>query len=467
MKERYDLVVIGAGPGGYVAAIKAAQLGLCVAVIEGREVGGTCLNRGCIPTKTLLHSANLYREMQECEAFGVKIEGASYDLIQMYARKNEVVAQLRSGIEQLFKANKIDLLHGMATILSAGKIRVGDTEILAQKILIATGSKPAMPPIDGIEHTVTSDELLFEAKSYQRLTIIGGGVIGMEFASLYSALGCEVTVIEAADRILPAMDREIAQNLSLILKKRGVKVFTSAKVERICKDSVLTCHFTAKDKSESIEADGVLAAVGRRANTEGLFGEGFAPQMNRGCIAVDERFCTSVEDVYAIGDVTGGMQLAHVASAQGIAAVEDMYKKPRSVNLGTVPSCVYTVPEIASVGITADEAKERGIAVKTGKFVMSASGKSLIERSERSFIKAVFDADTGVTLGVQLMCPRATDLVAEAASAVANRLTKEQLASVIRPHPTFCEAFTEAVEAADGQAIHAAPARIPDRKAGK
>ena len=464
---RYDLAVIGAGPGGYVAAIRAAQLGMKVAVIESREAGGTCLNRGCIPTKTLLHSAEAFDRMRHCEALGVSVSGCGYDMEKMHARKNEIVGQLRSGIEQLFRANKIDLYRGTGTILSAGAVAVkgegSEETVEAGKILIATGSEPAVPPVPGLDlpGVLTSDGLLAGPVDPKRLLIIGGGVIGVEFASLYQRLGCEVTIVEALDRLLPNMDREISQNLSMIFKKRGVSVHTSARVEEIVQEGeALVCRFTEKGKTGEAAAERILLAIGRRAATEGLFAEGVSVETERGAVKVNERFETSLPGVYAIGDVIfGGVQLAHAASAEGIAAVEGMAGEAPSVNLSVVPSCIYTQPEIASAGITADEAKQRGAAVKTGKFIMTANGKTLIEGADRSFVKLVFSAEDDRLLGAQLMCPRATDLISELAAAIANGLTGRQLASVIRPHPTFCEAVTEAVEAASGKAIHAAPPR--------
>ena len=458
--KTYDLIVIGAGPGGYVAAIRAAQNGLAVAVCEADAVGGTCLNRGCIPTKALLHSARAYQELQNASFIGILADNVRFDLAKIHARKDAVVSQLQNGIEQLLKANKIDLIRARAAILGQGRVRAGDETLGCKSILIASGSKPALPHIPGIEFALTSDSLLAEARLYPRLVIIGGGVIGMEFASLYSAFGCEVAVIEAMDRILPTMDREISQNLGMILKKRGVRIFAGARVEAIEKEKDgFACRFTAKGNAQEISADAVLCAVGRRANTENLFAKGFSVACEHGHIQVDDAFRTNVAGVYAIGDVIGKIQLAHAASAQGICIADALAEKPRSVNLDVIPACIYTDPEIASVGLTVDEAKMRGMDVKTGKFLLTATGKALIEECERSFIKTVFDAQSEKLIGVQMMCPRATDLIGEAATAVANGLTTGQLISVVRPHPTFCESFTEAVEAADGRAIHAAPPR--------
>lgn len=465
MPQTYDLVVIGGGPGGYTAAISAAQHGLNVALIEARQTGGTCLNRGCIPTKTLLHAANLYREMGHCESLGIKAGEPRYDIGSMYRRKDDVVAGLRDGVETLLKANSVALIHGTAKILSARNVLVrGPQEnavLETGKILVATGSVPARPPIEGLTlpGVITSDELLEgPAVDYKSLIIIGGGVIGMEFASAFSALGCEVTIIEATERILPTLDREIAQNLSMILKKRGIAIHTGCMVERIspCAES-LCCHFTGKGGAQKVTATGVLVSVGRKANTEGLFGDGLCIRQQRG-ILVDERYETSEKGIYAIGDVVaGGIQLAHVAAAQALNAVANMVGEHPPVDLETVPSCVYTSPEIASVGITAQQAKERGRAVKTGKYSLSGNAKSIIEQQERSFIKLTFDAESEILLGAQLMCARASDLVSEFTNAIVNRLTVHQLAAVIRPHPTFSEAATEATEDVLGRAIHVLP----------
>lgn len=458
MADKYDLIVLGAGPGGYVAAIRAAQLGLRAAVAENRQVGGTCLNRGCIPTKTLMHTAHLLRELKSCEKIGLRAEGVAFDYAAMHARKDEVISQLRGGIEGLLKANKIDLLSGAGTIAAPGKVLVDGTPYEAEKILIATGSVPARPPIPGIDlpGVVTSDELLTESTFYQRLAIIGGGVIGMEFATIYNALGCDVTVIEAMPRILPTMDKEISQNLAMILKKRGVKIFTGAMVEKVEGDGSLTVLFTAKDKAETVQADGVLVSIGRRANTS--CAEGVDLGLERGMVPVNGSFETRVPGIYAIGDVVkGGIQLAHVASAQGVNAACAMCGKEPEADLSVVPSCIYTDPEIASAGITADEAAAAGIPVKTGKALMTANGKTMITMGERGFIKLVFHGETEKLLGAQLMCERATDMIGELATAIRNGLTLGQLAAVIRPHPTFNEAVTEAVEAAQGRAIHVAP----------
>lgn len=466
MKE-YQLIVIGAGPGGYEAAIRAAQLGLTTALIERRDVGGTCLNRGCIPTKAMLHSAQLYREAANFELFGLHTENTSFDWAKVHQRKNDVVVKLRTGIEQLIKANKIDFFNNSASILGKNDVQLDQGEVIrGENILIATGSVPARPPIPGLDlpNLVTSDELLDDPHFTQadslakEILIIGGGVIGVEFASVFSSFGCHVTIVEAMERILPTMDREISQSLNMVLKKRGVSIHTGAMVEKLEQDeNGLVCHFTEKGKAQAVPAQQVLVAIGRRPNTQGLFAEGFEVACERGRIVTDENFRTSVDSIYAIGDVTSKIQLAHMASAQGICAVHTIAGQKPPIDLRYVPGCIYTDPEIASVGITEDEAKQQGIPVKKGKFLMTGNGRSLIDEQERGFIKVLAHQETDVILGAQLMCSRATDIVAELATAIVNGLTCAQLAGVIRPHPTFCEGVTEAVEDVHAMAIHLAP----------
>lgn len=466
MKE-YQLIVIGAGPGGYEAAIRATQLGLTTALIERRDVGGTCLNRGCIPTKAMLHSAQLYREAANFELFGLHTENTSFDWAKVHQRKNDVVVKLRTGIEQLIKANKIDFFNNSASILGKNDVQLDQGEVIrGENILIATGSVPARPPIPGLDlpNVVTSDELLDDPHFTQadslakEILIIGGGVIGVEFASVFSSFGCHVTIVEAMERILPTMDREISQSLNMVLKKRGVSIHTGAMVEKLEQDeNGLVCHFTEKGKAQAVPAQQVLVAIGRRPNTQGLFAEGFEVACERGRIVTDENFRTSVDSIYAIGDVTSKIQLAHMASAQGICAVHTIAGQKPPIDLRYVPGCIYTDPEIASVGITEDEAKQQGIPVKKGKFLMTGNGRSLIDEQERGFIKVLAHQETDVILGAQLMCSRATDIVAELATAIVNGLTCAQLAGVIRPHPTFCEGVTEAVEDVHAMAIHLAP----------
>ncbi len=447
--EHYGLLVIGAGPGGYEAALRAAKLGIRTAVIENRDVGGTCLNRGCIPTKSLLHAAEIATGLEKGGEWGIAAGNLSVDFAAVHRKKTEVTEKLRAGVEGLLKQKKVDILRGTGTILAPGRAAVDGVEYGADHILIATGSVPARPPIPGLEHAVTSDDVLApQERVYRSLVIIGGGVIGVELACVYQAMGCQVTIVEAMDRILPNMDREICQNMTMIFKRRGVAVHTGCMVSSVEKDpdGGLVVRYTCKDQPGEARGEAVLCAIGRRPNTEGLFGEGFSVDMERGRILVDGQFQTSATGVYAIGDVSSKIQLAHVAAAQGIACVERLAGREPLTDVNCVPSCIYTSPEIASIGITADEAKAAGRAVKVGKALMSANGKTVIAAGERGFIKIVADASTGVVLGAQLMCERATDMLSELTAAVVNDLTAQQLARVMRPHPTFEEAVSAAVE---------------------
>lgn len=444
----YDLVVIGSGPGGYVAAIKAAKKGMRTAVIESRQAGGTCLNRGCIPAKTILHSAEMFRELQNSGAFGIHTESLTYNMEEIQWKKEEVVEQLRRGIHMLFKNNRITSYQGMGQIRDGHTVWTGEELLTAKNILIATGSVPAELSIEGarLEGVLNSDQLLDRKKPCKKLVIIGGGVIGMEFASIYQALGTEVVVIEAMDRILSNMDKEIGQNLKLIMKKRGVTIHTQAILEKIWEDNGLHCAFLAKGERQEIEAEAVLMAAGRKAYTKGLFGDGIAVEMEHDKIKVNKNFQTNYENIYAVGDVIGGISLAHMASAEGINAVCHMNGEEPVMNLGTVPYCVYTNPEIACVGMTAQEAKDCGIEAATSKYLMSANGKSLLTGQERGFIKLVAAKDSGQILGAQMMCARATDMIAEIGLAIAGGLTRNQITSAIHPHPSFSEGIWEAAE---------------------
>lgn len=449
MRE-YDLIVIGAGPGGYEAAFEAADLGMKTALIEKDAPGGTCLNRGCIPTKALLHGAEIYRQMREAGPFGVTAGEISFDPARMQARKRQVVEQLRAGIEAAAKRKKVELLRGVGTISGAGAVRMDGEELRAKFILIATGSAPAGLPIPGADlpGVVTSDGLLESGERIGRLVIIGGGVIGAEFAALYRALGTEVTVLEAMPQLLPSLDREIAQSLKMQMKKQGIHVCTGARAEEIRPDPAggLICDYSGeKGQREAAAADRVLICIGRKPYTEGLFAPGVTVEMERGRILVNGRFETSLPGVYAIGDVIGGSMLAHAATAEGRNAVRYMRGLPPFADLRFVPACVYTDPEIACVGMTEDEAKAAGLETESRKTLMGANGKTLLTGGERGYIRAVWEKGSGKLLGAQMMCARATDMIGEFALALSAGLTREEMARVIRPHPTFSEAMTEAV----------------------
>jgi dihydrolipoamide dehydrogenase len=465
--NRYDLIVIGSGPGGYVAAIKAAKLGMRTAIIERREIGGTCLNRGCIPTKTLMHSSHLYYETKHLQAAGLHVEGLNFNMEELQERKDEIILKVRQGIVSLLEANGVTIFPGTATIHKENQVIVkaieGEQELFAKNVLVATGSIPSIPQIEGatLPNVMTSDELLSKTSLFPKLLIIGGGVIGVEFASIYSELGCEVEIIEAMDRILPTLDKEISQSVAMSLKKKGVTIHTKAKVLGLLSggEEELVCEFEEKENKKKTVAAGILIAVGRKANSKELFAPEINVEYDGNNIKVNEFFETSIPNVYAIGDVIRGKQLAHAASAQGIAAVERMHGDEISIDLSVIPSCVYTTPEIAVVGMSEEEAILAGHRLKVGKYPMLGNCKTMISKGERGFIKVVADADTEKILGAQLMCERATDLVGEFSLAIVNGLTLGDLASVIRPHPTFGEAVTEAVEDAMGIAIHLMPKR--------
>lgn len=465
MSEKFDLIVIGAGPGGYVAAIRGAQKGLRVAVIEADRVGGTCLNRGCIPTKAMIHASSLYREMNEGGRFGVYADGVSYDYAKICEYKQETVDGLVGGVQQLLKGNKITVIEGKGTLLAPENgvhaVRVGDETYCADNIILAAGSKPASLPVEGsdLPNVVNSDGLFALDHAPKSLVIIGGGVIGVEFATVFANLGSKVTILEALPKILDNFDKEISQNLKMILKKRGVDIHTSAMVKSFAEteDGMVQATYEEKGKEASAAGEYILVAAGRRPVTEGLFAEGTAPEMNGRYVKVDENYMTSVPGVYAIGDLIGGIQLAHAASAHGIRAIESICGLPASQNVSVVPAGVYTDPEIAIVGMTEAQAKEQGIDVICGKFIMSANGKSLITKEERGFIKVVAEAGSEKILGAQMMCARATDMIGEFTTAIVNDLTVEDMLRSIMSHPTYSEGIGEALEDVHGMSLHTAP----------
>ena len=450
----YDLLVIGAGPGGQTAALRAAKLGKKVAVAEAREPGGTCVNRGCVSTKTLLHSSSLYRAAAEGAAVGVHAEGLRADLGEIFANKRRVAQTLSQGVESMFKAAKIELLRGRATVLAPHRVRLagpeGERELSAEAILLAAGAAPIRLPLPGMDlpGVLTSEELLEGPDHlYRSLVVIGGGVIGIEFAGFFSDLGCEVTVLEGLDRLLPMLDRELGQNLALILKKKNVRVCTNALVEGVEQaENGLRVRFSVKGKPDFAEGEAVLCAVGRRAAWEALFAPGLEPELDGRILKVNERYETSIPGVYAIGDLASRNQLAHVASAQGQAFAEMLCGRESRVDMGIVPSCVYCRPEIAVVGLTDAEAKAAGIPVKTGKCVLGGNARTLIEDPGRSFMKVLAHSDTGEILGAQLMCMGAPDMISQISQAIANHLTPRQLLRAMRPHPSFEEALTDALE---------------------
>lgn len=432
---KYDLVILGGGPAGYPAALKAAELGKSVALIEKSFVGGTCLNRGCIPTKALLHSADLYSSRTEWAELGINAD-ATFDEGAIYAHKDKIVDTLRSGIRSMLKAGKVAYIEGEGKFTSPHCIAVGEEIVEGDNILVAVGSSPAKLPIKGIEYALNSDDVLSAPVVGDNIVVIGGGVIGMEFTSYFAGLGKTVTVIEAMDRILPMFGKEISVQLSSVMKKKGVSFVTSAKVVEISENSVT---YEKNGNAETITCDAVIVAIGRKANIKDIGLESAGVETDGRFICTDEKMRTSAAGVYAVGDCNGKVQLAHFATASAYVALADMYGYACDIDLSVVPSCVYTSPEVAMVGETDFE------GAKVGKFLLGGNGKSLINGSNRGFIKLICD-DKGVVRGGELFGYGVTELVAEVALAVKNHLTAEDIATTIHAHPTMYESIFEAAQ---------------------
>ncbi|PRR75740.1 dihydrolipoyl dehydrogenase [Neomoorella humiferrea] len=456
----YQIAIIGGGPGGYVAAIRAAQLGAKVVVVEQDALGGTCLNRGCIPTKALLAGAALIKGIQGAAAFGIDVTSYRVDYGRLAARKDAVVKQLNQGIAFLFKKNKVDLIKGRGYLKGPGRVAVTTAEgavedIEAENIILATGSEPALLTSLGYNGSsvVTSNEALAWTEVPGELLIIGGGVIGCEFASLFATLGSKVTIVEMMPTILPMIDVEISRRFSMLLKKAGVEIKTKAQITEVREEGGRV-RATLAD-GQTIEADKVLISIGRRFNTRDLGLEEAGIELGpKGEVIVDEYMRTNVPGIYAVGDITNKVQLAHVASAQGLAAVATIMGRPTKVNYDAVPSCIYTLPEIAGVGLTKEAAEERGFKVKVGKFPFQASGKALCSGETEGMVKIIAEAESDRILGVFIMGPHATELIAEGALAVNKGITAGELAATIHAHPTLSEAVMEAAEAVHGMSIH-------------
>jgi len=471
MDMEKDIVIIGGGPGGYTAAIRAAQLGAKVLLVEAESLGGTCLNKGCIPTKALYQNARLIHELERAAEFGIRPDGFTIDVAEMMQRKQKIVDRLKEGIAQLIRLNSIELLYGKACLLSRNTVRVtgpegGAIEIKANNIIIAAGSVPAKPPIPGMDlpGVITSDEILSIDRIPDTLAILGGGVIGIELAGIFSALGSKVTVLEFLPRILANMDGEISKKLALSLKKKGIGIETDAKVTRISADAGSLSLLTEGKNGESVfSADAVLVSTGRVPRTEGLGLEAAGIAYDRKGVKVDETYQTNVPGIYAVGDVIGGLMLAHAAAEEGIAAVDHIMGHRGHGSGDAVPACVFTFPEIAAVGLSEEEAKEKGIDYCSSKFLFGANGKALTVGEEEGFVKVLAETRTKRIIGVHIMGPHASDLIHEAVLAVEKKMTADELAGVVHAHPTLSEAFMEAVLGIDNKAIHMMPKK-PERR---
>jgi len=456
----YKTVILGGGPGGYVAAIRAAQLGAKVLVVEKDRLGGTCLNRGCIPTKALVSGTEILRALRKGPEFGISADNPVVDFSLFMGRKNQVVQRLAAGISYLFKKNRIGIVKGAGKLLSPNTVHIAkedgsSEEVKAENIIIATGSRPAVNPSWGYDGTtvLTSDEILNLTEKPKSLAIIGGGVIGCEFACVFAELGTEVTIVEIMPSILGTLDQEAARLMQTLFKKQGINLKTGTGIQKVIKGPGGVT--VTLETGEEIKADKMLVSVGRAFNTEGIGLDTVGVETGpKGEIPVNSRMQTGIGNIYAIGDVTNKIQLAHVASAQGIAAVEHIMGKEIEMDYTVVPNCIFTYPEVSSVGITGQLAAEQGIAVKTGKFPFMATGRALAAGQAEGFVKIIADPVTDKILGATIVGPHAADLIAEAALAMKLGATAEQLAGTIHAHPTLAEAVMEAAEAVHGLSIH-------------
>lgn len=459
----YDVIVLGSGPGGYVTAIRASQLGLKTAVIEKESLGGICLNWGCIPTKALLKSANVFEYLQHANDYGIKVEGAEADFNAMIKRSRGVAEGMSNGIQFLMKKNKIDVINGFGKIMPGKKVSVTDeagktTEYTASNIIIATGARsrqlPNLPQ-DG-KKVIGYREAMSLPEQPKKMIVVGSGAIGVEFAYFYKAIGTEVTIVEFMPNVVPVEDEEVSKQLERSLKKQGIKVMTNASVEKVdtagkgCKATVKT-----KKGEEVIEADIVLSAVGIEANIDGIGLEDVGIVTDKGKILVNDFYQTNIPGYFAIGDCVPGQALAHVASAEGITCVEKIAgHSPEPIDYNNIPGCTYCSPEVASVGYTEKAAKEAGYDIKVGKFPFSASGKASASGAKDGFVKLIFDAKYGELLGGHMIGANVTEMIAEIVAIRKLETTGHELIKTVHPHPTMSEAVMEAAAAAYDEVIH-------------
>lgn len=462
----YDLMVVGSGPGGYVAAIRASQLGMKVAIVERENLGGICLNWGCIPTKALLKSAHVFEYITHAEDYGIKVGKPKIDFAAMIGRSRGVADGMSKGVNFLMRKNKIEVIEGTGKLVRGKKVEVTApsgkaTTYDAEHIIVATGARArALPnlPIDG-EKIIGYREAMTLPKQPKRMVVIGAGAIGVEFAYVYASIGTEVTIVEfAPEGLVPREDADVSKELTKIYKKKGIKVLANTAVESV-DTSKKTLKVTAKNrksgKEEIIECDVVLSAAGVTPNTENIGLEDLGIKTDRGLIEVDEMYRTNVPGIYAIGDVTKGQALAHVASAEGITCVEAIAgHHPEAIDYNNIPGCTYCVPEVASVGYTEKAAKEAGYELKVGKFPFSASGKASAGGVKEGFVKLIFDAKYGELLGAHMVGANVTEMIAECVAIRKLETTGHELIKTVHPHPTMSEAVMEAAAAAYGEVIH-------------
>jgi len=451
----FDLVVIGAGPGGYVAAIRAARLGLKVAVVERDRPGGVCVNLGCIPSKAILRSAALYREMLGAAAYGISCAGVSVDYPQVIRRSRAVAERMSRGVAFLFRKNGIDLVQGHGVVSAPDRVRVDGEELAARAILVAVGTAvrglPGLEP-DG-KTILTSDDALVREELPRSVAVLGGGAVGCEFAYAYRAFGAQVTLVEMEDQLLPRTDREVARELEKAFARQGIRVLTGAPARGYDR-AAGALVVSSGGREERIPAEAVLVAVGRRPLTEGLGLEACGVRLDRGFVVVDGAFRTACPSIYAIGDVIGGMMLAHKASAEGMAAAEVIAgKTPRPPAPDTIPSCVFCQPEVASVGLSEEEAARRGLRVRTAKFPFAALGRAVAAGHTEGFVKIVAEERYGQVVGCHVIGHGASDVIAEPVLAAALEATFRELGRTVHAHPTIPEAIREAALMLGGEAI--------------
>lgn len=457
--QEFDIVIIGGGPAGYVSAIRGAQLGAKIAVVEKKSLGGTCLNRGCIPTKALYASAKTLATARKADKFGIQVKDIALDFAKVVARKNDVVNKLVGGIRQLLKGNGVEILEGEAFLESRGQIKITRADglkgtITAKKVIIATGSEPAMIPAFNIDrkNIVTSTEMLDLQTVPKTLLIIGGGVMGCEFASIFAEFGSKVTIVELLPTILATEDKQVSRVILKNFKDKGIDVFTEVSVQGV-QDTGNGVKTTLADGKEFI-TEKVMVSIGRSFNSQGLGLEALGVNTDKGRIVVNDKMETSVQDVYAAGDVIGGMLLAHIASSEGIVAVNNALGKDMKMDYAIVPAGIFTDPEIASVGLREKDAKEKGIEVSIGRFPYVASGKALCMGEEEGFVQILSDPGTDKVLGCSIIGAHATDLIQEVAVAIKTGAKIKDIAETIHAHPTLPELVMEAAEDVHGMAIH-------------
>ncbi|MCO5269372.1 MAG: dihydrolipoyl dehydrogenase [Brumimicrobium sp.] len=460
----YDIIVLGSGPGGYVTAIRASQLGLKTAVIEKEALGGICLNWGCIPTKALLKSAQVFEYLNHAEEYGISVKGGTANFDEIIKRSRGVAEGMSKGVQFLMKKNKIDVIMGTGKLLAGKKVEVTDkdgkkTTYAADKgIIIATGARSRELPNlkqDG-KNVIGYREAMSLPKQPKKMVVVGSGAIGVEFSYFYNAIGTEVTIVEFMDRIVPVEDKDVSKEFEKAIKKQGIKVMTSSSVEKVdVKAGACTVHIKTDKGMETIECDVVLSAVGIEANIQGIGLEEVGIATDKGKIMVNDFYQTNIPGYFAIGDCVPGQALAHVASAEGITCVEKIAgHNPSPIDYNNIPGCTYASPEIASVGYTEEKAKEAGYDVKVGKFPFSASGKASAAGAKDGFVKLIFDAKYGELLGGHMIGYNVTEMIAEIVAIRKLETTGEELIKTVHPHPTMSEAVMEAAAAAYGEVIH-------------